>query len=230
MNIAEYKYKIETHAHTSPMSPCADLTADEVIKRYVDLGFDAVVITNHFCPYSFRGDDAKTVKERFLADFYTAKNAAEKYGITAILGMEIRFPENSNDYLLYGFDENDIENLFKLTEVDYKTFFKQKSDSWLLLHAHPFRDGMTKTDPAFLDGIETLNMHPHHNARISLAVQYAKKFPHLITTCGSDFHHDGHQGTGGILAKTLPRDQHELVNLLKSRDYLFNLGGSIVIP
>ena len=230
MNICEYKYKIETHAHTSPMSPCADLTADRVIARYAELGFDAVAITNHFCPYSFQGDDAKTVKERFLADFYTAKNAAEKYGITAILGMEIRFPESCNDYLVYGFDQDDIDTLFEQTKVDYKTFYKQKSDKMVFIQAHPFRDGMAKTDPAFLDGIEAFNMHPHHNARIGIAAQFAKAHPHLIATCGTDFHHEGHQGLGGILTKTLPRDSFELANLLKSKDFLFSVAGGIVIP
>lgn len=230
MNINEYKYKIETHAHTSPMSPCADFSAEDVIKLYAEAGFNAVAITNHFCSYSFQGDDFKMVKKRFLNDFYNAQNTAQKYGINAILGMEIRFCENSNDYLLYGFDEDDIKSLFKATSNDYKTFFKEKDEKMLFIQAHPFRNNMTETDPTFLDGIETLNMHPGHNGRLALAIQYAKKHPHLITTCGTDFHHAGHQGLGGILSKTLPKDAHEFVKLLRSRDYLFNLAGNVVIP
>lgn len=230
MNISDYKYKIETHAHTSPMSPCADFCADDVMKMYSEAGFNAVAITNHFCEYSFQGDTFETVKKRFLSDFYDAQNAAVKYGVTALLGMEIRFAENSNDYLLYGFDENDIKSLFKATAGGYKTFFKQKDQKMLFIQAHPFRNGMTETDPSFLDGIEALNMHPGHNSRLALAVKYAKQHPHLITTCGTDFHHKGHQGLGGILSKTLPKDTHELAALLRSRDYLFNLAGSIAIP
>ena len=50
MNIKDYKYKIETHAHTSPMSPCADFTPEEVIKKYAaDFMFCGIFfITNYY--------------------------------------------------------------------------------------------------------------------------------------------------------------------------------------
>lgn len=231
MNIKDYKYKIETHAHTNPMSPCADLPPEEVIKKYAAIGFSAVAITNHFCEYSFMGDSKQNVLTRFLGDFYKANNAAEKHGIKAILGMEIRFPENSNDYLVYGLEEDDISRLYELAKTDYVTFYKEyKNDKNLILQAHPFRNGMVLQDPNYLDGIETFNVHPVHNGRIALATKYAKEHPHLVTTCGTDFHHNGHEGFGGILAKTVPQDTFELASLLKSRDYLFNVSGSIVIP
>ena len=228
--LKEYKYKIETHAHTKPMSPCADFTPKETIEKYAKIGFDAVAITNHFCDYSYQDDPFNVVKKRFLDDFYQAKDAGEKYGIKVIFGMEIRFPENLNDYLLFGFEESDIKTLYDLTHTDYITFYKTfKNDKNVILQAHPFRNENPQ-DPKYLDGIETYNMHPVHNGRIALAVQFAKKHPHLITTCGSDFHHDGHEGVGGILAKTLPKDTFQLASLLKSRDYLFNISGNIVIP
>jgi hypothetical protein len=36
VNISEYKYKVETHTHTSPMSPCADFKPTQVIKKYAE--------------------------------------------------------------------------------------------------------------------------------------------------------------------------------------------------
>lgn len=231
MNISEYKYKIETHAHTSPASPCARVKPEEVIKRYAEIGFSAIAITNHFCKHSFIVDEYEAAKNAVLEDFYAARNAGEKYGITVILGMEMRFPENSNDYLLYGIDEKDIKALYDFTSTDYVTFYKGfKNDKNLILQAHPFRDGMVLQNPDFLDGIETFNMHTTHNSRVALATRYAKQHPHFITTCGTDFHYDTNQGLGGILAKTLPKDSFELASLLKSRDYLFNVSGSVVIP
>lgn len=231
MNTNEYKYKIEPHAHTSPMSPCADFTPEEVVKRYADIGFSAVAVTNHFCDYSFCGDSKEKVVKRFLEDFYNTQNAAEKYGIKAYLGMEIRFPENHNDYLLYGFHSDEISTLYELTKTDYITFYKTfKNEKNVILQAHPFRNGMELQNPEYLDGIETFNMHPNHNGRIGIAVQYAKAHPHLITTCGTDFHHESHQGMGGIISKILPDDSLGFAALLKSRDYLFNVSGSVVIP
>lgn len=227
----EYKYKIETHAHTLPMSPCADFTPEEVIERYAEIGFDAIVITNHFCDYSFFGDSKEIVTERFLDDFYKAENAAKKYGIKVILGMEIRFPENCNDYLIFGIDENDINTLFDLSHTNYKTFYKTfKNDRNVILQAHPFRPNMVLQEPELLDGIEVFNMHLGHNSKIGLAAQYAANHPHFIKTCGTDFHHEGHQGLGGILTKTLPKDSFEFAKILKSRDYLFNISGNTVIP
>jgi predicted metal-dependent phosphoesterase TrpH len=231
MNISDYKYKIELHAHTLPASPCAAVKPEDTVKRYADLGFDAIVITNHFCKHSFRVDEYESAKNAVLADYYAAKNMGEKCGLNVILGMEMRFPENANDYLLYGIDENDIKALYDFTNTDFVTFYKGfKNERNLILQAHPFRKGMVLADPEYLDGIETFNMHPSHNSCIALATRYAKEHPHFITTCGTDFHYDTHQGLGGILAKVLPTDSFELVNLLKSRDYLFNVAGSIVIP
>lgn len=231
MNINEYKYKIETHAHTSPASACADFTPQEVIARYADIGFSAIAVTNHFYKAKFNGYTKETIVYNYLKDYYDTKNAALKYGIKVILGMEIRFPENSNDYLVFGFEEDEVNHLYELTATDYVSFYKEfKNNKNLILQAHPFRDGIIPQNPDYLDGIETFNMHPNHNGRIALAVQYAKKHPHLITTCGTDFHHESHQGLGGILTKTLPEDTFQLAELLKSRDYLFNAAGSIVIP
>lgn len=231
MNINEYKYKIELHAHTSPMSPCAQLTPEKVIKRYTAIGFSAVAITNHFWKYSFGNDSKETAVSRFLTDYENAKNEAEKQGIKAILGMEIRFPENCNDYLVYGIEEDQIGHLFELTKTDFHSFYKQfKNDKNVIIQAHPFRDGMVLADTCCLDGIETFNMHPSANSRIGLATKYAKQHPHLITTCGTDFHYDTHEGLGGIISKTLPEDSIQLAALLKSRDFLFNVCGSVVVP
>lgn len=231
MNLDEYKYKIETHTHTSPASSCADFKPWEVVEKYAAIGFDALVITNHFSLHSFRKEKFNKIEKKFMGDFYDAQNAALKYGIKVILGMEIRFPQNSNDYLVYGIDKSDLKLLYDLTHTDYATFYKTfKNDKNVILQAHPFRNGIVCENPDLLDGIETFNMHPVHNSRIGVAAQYAKKFPHFITTCGSDFHNDGQQGLGGILTKTLPNDSYEMASILKSKDYLFNISGNVVIP
>ncbi len=231
MNIKDYKYKIETHAHTSPMSPCARLKPEDVIRKYAEIGFSAIAITNHFSNGVFAGDSKETVKKRFLSDFFASCEAGKKHGLKVILGMEIRFPQNANDYLVYGFGEDDIDLMFDLSFTDCATFYKEfKNDKNVILQAHPFRDGMVRYDPKYLDGIETFNMHLGHNPRIGDALIYAKEHPHFITTCGTDFHYDTHQGLGGIITKTIPTNSFELADILKSRDYLFNVAGSIVIP
>jgi len=89
----------------------------------------------------------------------------------------------------------------------------------LLIQAHPFRVMCDPADPADLDGIEVRNMHPGHNSRNHLAQALADEHPHLLQTGGSDCHQESHLGRGGILSDTLPKDEAELVALLKSGKY-----------
>ena len=103
----------------------------------------------------------------------------------------------------------------------------------VFIQAHPFRNGMTEVDPALLDGMETFNMHPNHNARIGVAVRYASENGMKITTAGSDFHHPdcGHEGVGILRTKVLPKDSFHLAEILKSGDYVFEIGeNAIVLP
>ncbi len=230
MNVTDYKFRTELHAHTHPASPCGDFSPEETVKKYAELGFDSLVISNHFYPIMrFRDDKEKCVAE-YLKDFDEAEKAGKKYGITVILGCEFRFTENVNDYLLFGIDREFLgiafDSMPKGLEAFSKTF---RSESTLLIQAHPFRDGMTRVSPSFLDGIEVFNMHPGHNSRVALAARFAKEH-NLIVTCGSDFHHENHQGTTALLTKTKMQNSGDIVAALKSRDYLIEIGGSVVLP
>lgn len=233
MNISDYKYKIETHCHTSPVSWCSERTPRQVIEAYKKAGVSAVCITNHFLLDYFTGGDEKEKEvELYLSDFYETKKIGKENGIEVILGMEIRFSnENSNDYLVYGIDEGFVSDAYDTLYGDLEEFYKKmKNDRNVILQAHPFRNGMELMDKNFIDGIETFNMHPNHNAKIALANRYYKENPHFIVTTGSDYHHQNHEATGLILSKTLPKDSFEFAELLKSKDYLFDIGGCIVLP
>ena len=227
----DYRYKIEFHAHTKPTSPCSDMSPQMLIERYAKSGFDGIVLTNHFIDFLLKSENPQEVSDTYLRDYYETKNLGEKHNIKVYLGMEIRFPENSNDYLVYGIEENDIKEIFSYIHGDYISFYKNfKNDKNLIVQAHPFRDGMVLQNPEFLDGIEVFNMHPGHNSRIAFASKYANEHTKFIKTCGTDFHHEGHQGLGATLTKTLPEDSVGVAEILKSRDYLFDVAGSIIIP
>lgn len=45
-------YKYDLHVHTSSVSPCAHVAAEEVVKLYQQAGYQGVVITDHFCSAS----------------------------------------------------------------------------------------------------------------------------------------------------------------------------------
>ena len=49
--VKKYRYRTELHAHTSPASPCSEISPEEMAKTYHEKGYDAVVVANHFIAY-----------------------------------------------------------------------------------------------------------------------------------------------------------------------------------
>lgn len=230
MNLSEYKYKTELHAHTSPSSACSEISPEDVVRKYAELGYTSVVISNHFNDgMPLYGDKEKSI-EAYLDDYKRALNCADKYGINVILGCEIKFSESFNDYLLFGIEEELLYDAYDYFDKDVEAFSKWfRKDARLLIQAHPFRNGMTQANPALLDGIETMNFHPNHNSRGSVAAKFAQEHD-MIVTCGTDYHHDGHEGQIALLTKEPITSSIQLAKVLKIRDYLFQTGEHIILP
>lgn len=158
MEINIYKYKTELHAHTSPVSSCADISPEELVQIYADAGYDAVCVTNHFTSRLMEMG-ARQAAEFFLSDYHRAAEEGERLKMSVILGMELRFVENSNDYLLYGFGEDEVEGIYSYMSGTPEDFYRDwKREGLLLIQAHPFRKGIVAKPPSVLDGIEVLNM------------------------------------------------------------------------
>lgn len=231
---AEYKYRIEMHAHTTPESTCSHIPPAHMARIYHELGYDAVVITNHFIyDYNFYEKlPPEQALEKYMLGYENTKKEAAKYGMNVILGAELRFTENINDYLIYGINKEMLAEIYELLPFGLKSF-RQKfnMDKSILFQAHPFRDGMETVNPKLLDGMETFNMHLGHNSRVAQAVQYVHDNGIAREIAGSDFHEYGRAGAAAIRTKVMPEDSFELAKLLKTGDYLIEIGGnSIVLP
>lgn len=230
MNLQKYRYKTELHLHTSPASRCSEIPPELAVELYADLGYHSIVICNHFYDGMRFREDKQQCIDAYLADYDLAVEAGKKYGVNVILGCEIRFTENANDYLLFGIDRDFLDFAYESLDMGIEKFSKQfRDDGHLLIQAHPFRNGMTEVAPQYLDGIETFNMHPNHNSRVALASKYAKKH-NLIPTTGTDFHHPGHEGMAALLTQIEIKTSHDIVDVLRSGDYIFEIGGSILLP
>ena len=116
--------------------------------------------------------------------------------------------------------------------ADLATFRKEvQLPNSVLLQAHPFRANMVLADPALLDGMECLNLHPRHNSAVGLATQYAYEKNLKIKIAGGDCHDSGDEGTAALRTKFLPKDSFEIAEILKSGDYVFEIGGdSLWLP
>ncbi|MBQ9774107.1 MAG: transposase [Clostridia bacterium] len=220
------QYKTELHAHTSEVSPCAELSAIEVADRYIADGYTTVVVTNHYTEHLIK-HAGQTWEER-INHFLSGYRIMKEYvgdRLHVILGCELRFLENNNDYLIFGLTEQFLATHPNLHEMSLKSFsVMAKENGLLIVQAHPFRNGMTVVNPAYLDGIETFNGHIGHDSRNPIADAWAKQFG-LIPTSGTDFHHPTQRGCAGIITDAPITSHTELVEVLKSGCYTLRCRG-----
>lgn len=211
------QYKTELHAHTCEVSPCADLTVKEVADRYIAAGYTSLVLTNHYCDYVIDniGGTWEEKIEHYLSAYHAMKDYA-KDRLHILLGCELRFTENFNDYLIFGLTEEFLREHPDLHQMKLKSFSELARKSGLLLfQAHPFRNRMTVMDPKYLDGIEVFNGHHGHDSRNRLADAHAKHYG-LLRCSGSDFHHVSSVESGGILTDFPITSMDELVEVLRT--------------
>ena len=228
--LREYPFTIELHAHTNPVSSCSDLPPAEMVLLCKQAGAQGVVVTNH----TRIGDKEKYTREEWaehqLKDFREALEAGNQLGIRVYLGMEIRFPENRNEYLVFGIDEDFVYRVYDYLDKDLHTFYRDfHCPELLIIQAHPYRDGLVEVDAGDLDGYEVFNLHPSHNSRVSVAAAHYAKHGGVITG-GTDFHHRGHEGQLLTCFRQMPEDNAALVQMLRSGDYIFRTGNNVLLP
>lgn len=210
-------YRIELHAHTQETSPCACVAAPDLVERYLAKGYDGIVITDHLSPPYYTKWDKEQDWEGAVDHLLTGYKAVKKEAgdrLKVYLGMEIRFPESCNDYLVYGFDEDFLRShpfLHHMSIMAFSALCKEKG--YRIFQAHPFRYGMMLCNPAWIDGLEIFNNHPGHNSHNDFAFLWCKEHG-LPSISGSDFHEPGGEGRGGILLPFLPSNDKELAEAL----------------
>ncbi|MBQ7653491.1 MAG: PHP domain-containing protein [Clostridia bacterium] len=229
----KYPCRIELHAHTSPASKCADFSPEDVVKKYKALGYDAIVITNHF-PGGYENLSMDEFFAQYFGNFDRARAMGEKLGIKVFLGAELRFVNDDicpdNDYLLYGCTKEDLIDCYDLLHLNFRFFVNAFiKPRHTLIQAHPLRKNMVVCDSSLVDGYESFNMHPGHNAQISLAVRHADKTGKIFTA-GTDFHHENHEGCAAVRFKSLPKDEIDLSKMLKENNFLIEIEKRILIP
>lgn len=226
--LEEYPYTAELHAHTNPASFCGDFPANEVVDFYKAAGVTSLAITNHFHSALTEGDLKENVK-KYLEDYHLAKETA-KDDINIILGIEIRFDEAWNDYLVFGIEEDELEFFAELTPYGIENFYKKaKNERNVIIQAHPYRKNITLAPVNSIDGIEAYNVHPVHNQKNAFSMRYAREHDFLVTG-GSDFHHINHHALCLMRTRNELKDSLDVASAIKSRDVVFDCSGSIIIP
>lgn len=217
------RFKTELHCHTSEMSPCSHETAEEVAKKYIDNGYDSLVVTNHFRrDVTDRFDGTWEYKIDCFFDAVDKVRDAAGGELEVIPGMEIGFPGVPNDYLVFGAEREKFYALPNVFDIGVGNFHNYtKENGMLLIQAHPLRFGMTIVSPDWLDGYEVFNGHPRHNAHNTIAEIWAKNFykHKMIMTSGTDNHDSTMTPNGGITTENKIKTNDELLSVLRSGEY-----------
>ena len=220
-------HKYDLHVHTLETSPCGRVKGAEIAKLYKENGYSGIVVTDHYTGRFFRKVRKfrwKSKVDRFLAGYREVKRVGDEIGLNVFLGMELRFKWSLNDYLVYGLDQQFIYRESQLQKMKLSEFREFTSDSNVLIYqAHPYRIGMTRADIEFIDGIEVFNGNPRYNSRNNLAYEFATK-NNLKMISGSDFHQLDDLAKGGVIFRKNPDNESELVELLKSNEYVELIG------
>ena len=222
--------KYELHAHTAECDRVAQHSGAEIVRLYADAGYSGMVITDHyfslfyewfkdeFCP-----SDHKSIIDRYLCGYHSARNEAERIGFSLLCGAEVRFDNTPNDYLIYGLEESDLYRLPLLNRLkNLPELISVLPDHAVIVQAHPFRVNMTVTDPDLLFGVEA------HNGRTSpfrnkMARDYAEHYGKVMTS-GSDIHHIKALASGGIATARQIGCARDLVDVLRSGEYTLITG------
>ncbi len=214
--------KFDLHVHTAETSKCGTISASKLVGTYKTNGYDGIVITDHlhetYISLQNCRDDWQECVTRFLFGYQQAKLAGDKVGLNVALGVEIRFPENDSDYLLYGVDEAFLRSHPYLYRTDHASFYRQFADRLLIIHAHPYRN----CDIVFYDsvhGLEIVNCNPRHDSRNELALQLAKENLDLYRVCGSDTHRPGDECRAAVMLEGEAHDTYDVKRIIESGRY-----------
>jgi predicted metal-dependent phosphoesterase TrpH len=200
---------VDLHIHTFPASQCSSSSADEMLQEAVDIGLNAVCITDH--NYVWQPADIQAL--------------SEKHGIPVFRGNEIT--TDQGDMLVFGMHEN-IQGIIKLQDLKRMV---DEADGYIIA-AHPFRGflifntseiGLTVEKAMRRPALKMVNALEVLNGKVTVRENvFAGKVAeglNMPATGGSDAHDAVGVGRYATCFDTPIADEKELVNALKSGDY-----------
>jgi predicted metal-dependent phosphoesterase TrpH len=196
---------IDLHLHTSPASPCASSSVDEMIEEAKRIGLDGICLSDH--NYVWSPDEVQALREKH--DFLVLR-------VNEIVTEQ-------GDMLVFGFHE-DIQGIIKLADLKKRV----TAAEGFIVAAHPFRGfltfgaddvgltaekAMAREMFKWVDGVETLNGKV--TATENELAQNVAKGLGLTATGGSDAHDISTVGTYATAFEQEIKSEDELLAALK---------------
>ena len=107
---------IDLHVHTSPASPCATSTVEEMITEAKEIGLDAICLTDH----------------NYLWDRDEVAELSQRHGLIILRGNEVTTVQG--DMVVFGLEQN-VEGIVPLEALANMVAV----DGGFIIAAHPFR-------------------------------------------------------------------------------------------
>ena len=210
---------IDMHAHSSGISPCCRIPAEEVINVCKNKEIDGIVLTNHYCKSYLIDGDALGFAQKYVDEYRLAKEFGDKHGVKVFFGIEITMELYDRVHLLvYGVNESFVLDNPDIYDLDQKTLYNLvKNNGGALIQAHPMRRGKNVLlDPDYLDGVE-VNSHPLYDASHIDELSEIAAERGIIITSGGDYHADSKRAyCGAILPDGIKSE--EISDFLLSTD------------
>lgn len=217
-NIYFMEYKYELHCHTGCVSRCGRVEPEEIVKLYKGKGYNGIVVTDHYSPMTFDRNWCPQKQIDFYLSGYRRMKAVAGDGFTVLLGMELRHYFTANDYLIYGIDEDFLYKAGNLMKIWEKGVYKLvRSKGYLVYQAHPFRTGIRRCNPDYIDGVEVYNGKTNKRQNDE-ALNWAEENNKLMVS-GSDFHTVKNLARGGIITTEPINNNDDLLRILKTQNF-----------
>jgi len=194
-------YKYETHLHTTEASACATFDAVKQVRKYKELGYTGIVVTDHFfngytcipadLPWEERVD-------LFCKGYENAKEEGNRLGVDVFFGWEANF--RRTEFLIYGLDKEWLKNHPEIMDWDIEEQYKHvHQDGGYVVHAHPYRVRPyikeIRLFPEYVDAVEAINIGNKNEGFDRQALLYARKHK-LPVTAGTDAHGEESKRSG----------------------------------
>ena len=216
-------YLYDPHTHTAETSRCGKLPAAEVVERYARSGFAGLAVTDHLHPEYLSRIDTQhnwdAAMDHYLSGYHASKKRGDELGLDVILGAELRFPENDNDYLVYGIDENWLRSNPYICCMSAQEFFDKFGHEVLIIHAHPYREGSAPVQETAVHGAEIINSNPRHDNHNDMAWALCRRHRDYYRLAGSDTHRDGDEARAGIILPERVKDSYAYKHMIETRQF-----------
>lgn len=220
-------YRYETHLHTSLVSACSRFTPEEIVEKYVRLGYRGLFVTDHFLNGNTSVPKELPWKERVAryAEGCRAVKQASEGALDVFFGIESS--NQGADILAYGLDEKWYSAHPEIMDLSPRDFclYLRKAGA-LVVQAHPYReafylDRMTLL-PFAVDGVEAVNACEKERSN-GLAHTLADAYG-LKTTGGSDIHRKDQRELAGMeFESPLASEKDYASRVLRGEGNLFTI-------